>query len=225
MAIGVTALAVEATIPTTVTYTDATAAALAAAGVLALTIAYRRRHPPLGYAGAAMLLLAWVLILAANKVSQPQLYAIPVGLYLVTIGVLERRQGPRPFALYVESFGLTVLLLTSFIQSVDADTGLPYFLLLLAQGLLVVLWGAVRRVKIPFFMGIGTSVFNVAAQLIVLLVAARRASARGDPLLVAVLIVLTVGLALCLLAIVVERQRARLLAHAQEWRVALDTWD
>jgi hypothetical protein len=120
---------------------------------------------------------------------------------------------------------LTVLLLTSFIQSVDAVAGLPYFLLLLVQALLVILWGAVRRVKIPFFMGIGASVFNVVAQMIVLLLAVRRAAAQGDPLLVAVLIVLSVGLVLCLLAVVVERQRARLMARAQEWRVVLDTWD
>jgi hypothetical protein len=225
VAIGLTALAVVATIPTVAAYTVATAAALAAAGALALTIAYRRRHLPLGYAGAAMLLLAWGLVLIAGKVSQPQLYAIPAGLYLVAIGVLERRRGSRPFALYIESFGLTVLLLTSFIQSVDAVAGLPYFLLLLVQALLVILWGAVRRVKIPFFMGIGASVFNVVAQMIVLLLAVRRAAAQGDPLLVAVLIVLSVGLVLCLLAVVVERQRARLMARAQEWRVVLDTWD
>jgi hypothetical protein len=224
-AIGLTTLGVAATAPTIDAYTSATAAALAAAGALALTIAYRIRWPRLGYAGAALLLSAWVLVLTANEVNQPQLYAIPAGLYLVSIGVLERQQAPRPFARYIESFGLTVMLLTSFIQSMGA-AGFPYFVLLLVQALLVILWGAVRRIKISFFMGIGASVLNVVAQLTVLLLAAqRRATEQGDPLLMAVLIILGVGLVLCFLAVLVERQRARLIAQAREWRVALETWD
>jgi hypothetical protein len=157
-------------------------------------------------------------------VEQPQLYAVPAGIYLVSIGVLERRQAPRPFALYIEAFGLTVMLLTLFIQSLDA-AGFPYFLLLLVQALLVILWGAARRVKIPFLLGIGASALNVAAQITVLLLAARRSTAQGDPLLIAVLIILGVGLILCLLAVAVERQRTRLIAVTHEWRVVLDSWD
>jgi hypothetical protein len=69
-------------------------------------------------------------------------------------------------------------------------------------------------------------VLNVVAQLTVLLLAAqRRATEQGDPLLMAVLIILAVGLVLCFLAVLVERQRARLIAQAREWRVALETWD
>ena len=223
-AVALTSLSVLATLPTVGTDTGATAAALAAAGALALTIAYRRRLPRLGYGGAALLLLAWLLALLAGEVHQPQLYAIPAGLYLVTIGVLERQREMRPFAGYIESFGLTVLLLTSFIQSIG-PSGFPYFLLLLVEALLVILWGAVRRTRIPFFMGIGTSVLNVVAQMTVLLLAVQRASSQGDPLLLVVLIVLGVGLILCVLAVIVERQRAQLAARAQEWRVALDSWD
>ena len=74
-------------------------------------------------------------------------------------------------------------------------------------------------------MGIGTSVLNVVAQMTVLLLAVQRASSQGDPLLLVVLIVLGVGLILCVLAVIVERQRAQLAARAQEWRVALDSWD
>ena len=88
------------------------------------------------------------------------------------------------------------------------------------------LWGAARRLRIPFFMGIGASVLNVVAQLtVLLLVAQRRATSQGDPLLVTVLIILGVGLVLCILAVLVERQRARLIAQAREWRVALESWD
>jgi hypothetical protein len=221
-----TALAVVVTLPAVVAHTSAAAAALAFAGAFYLTVAYRGRRRHLGYIGMAMLELAWALALIAGDVKQPQLYAIPAGLYFVGIGVLERRWERRPFAIYIECFGLSVLLLTSFIQSLDSVEGLPYFLLLLVEALLVVWWGAARRIKIPFFIGLVTSVLNVVGQVTTLLLAGRSTSSGGgDPLLTAILIILGAGLLLIFLAVFAERQLERIIARTQEWREVLDTWE
>jgi hypothetical protein len=224
--ISLTTLATIASLGIVASRTITAAAILTFAGALYLTIAYRNRRLYLGYLGMATLELAWALALMARAVKQPQFYAIPAGLYFVGIGALERRRARRPFAVYVECLGLAVMLLTSLVQSLDSVKGLPYFALLLVEALLVVWWGAARRVKIPFFVGLGTSVLNVVAQVTTLLLAEHSdSSGQEDPLLTAVLIILGVGLLAMLVAVLVERQRARIIAQAQEWREALDAWD
>jgi hypothetical protein len=169
-----------------------------------------------------MLLAAWVLVLLRWDITQPQWYAIPTGLYFTGIGFLERRrasalQNPTRllFAILVESFGLAVLLLTSFIQSLDSTTGFPYFVLLLIEALLVTWWGAGRRLRLPFFIGLGASALNVVAQVVVVINVY-----EVDRWL----IIFGVGLLLVTLAVFVERQRLRVIAQAQVWREALETW-
>jgi hypothetical protein len=211
-----TALAVILTLPQVVTHTTASAVALAFAGALYLTIAYRGRYYRLGYLGMAMLQLAWVLVLIVQDVTQPQWYAIPAGLYLTGMGFLERRRANSLFAILIESLGLAVLLLTSFIQSLDGAAGFPYFLLLLIEALLVTWWGAGRRLKTPFFIGLGASVLNVVAQVVVLVNVYN---------VTPWIIILSVGLLLVTAAVFVERQRVRIIAQAQEWREALEAWE
>jgi hypothetical protein len=146
------------------------------------------------------------------------LYAIPAGLYFSGVGFLERRRGSKWFALVVESFGLAVLLLTSFIQSLNGGAGgLPYFVLLIAEGMLVIWWGAARRLKAPFFIGLAASALNVAGQIVVLF--------GGGSTLIRWLIILSAGLLFVTAAVFVERQRVRIIARAQEWRVALEAWE
>ena len=215
-AIFLTTLALLATLPTVATRTTAAAAGLAFAGALYLAIAYRGRHYPLGYLGMGMLVLAWALALIVRDVRQPQLYAIPAGLYLTGIGFLERRLARRPFASLVESFGLAVLLTTSFIQSLDSAGGFPYFLLLLVEALLVIWWGAARRIKVPFFIGLGVSALNVVAQVVVLI---------NVYDVNRFLVIFGVGLLLVTVAMFVERQRARIIARTQEWFEVLETWE
>jgi hypothetical protein len=216
MAVGLTAMAVITTLPTVVTQTTATAAALAFAGALYLTQAYRGRYYRLGYLGMALLQTAWALALVVRDVEQPQWYAIPAGLYFIGIGFLERRRARGLLAVAIETFGLSVLLLTAFIQSLDGATGFPYFVLLLVEALLVIWWGAARRFKIPFFIGLGASALNVLAQVVILI---------NVYDINRWLIILSVGLLLVLLAIFVERQRALIIAKAQAWREVLETWE
>ena len=215
-AIFLTALAVLFTLPTVTTYTTMSAAAFAFAGALYLAIAYRGHYQRLGYLGLAFLEFAWILVLIANDIRQPQLYAIPAGLYFTAVGYLERRLAHRQYATLIEISGLAVLLLTSFIQSLNGREGFPYFLLLLAEALLVIWWGAARRIKIPFLIGISASGLNVLAQVAVLV---------NVYDVNRFIVIFVVGLLLVVAAVFVERQRARLIAKAQEWREALEKWE
>lgn len=211
-----TAVAVVVTLPQVRDYGVAATSALGFAGVLYLTIAYRGRHIRLSYLGLALLELDWALMLIDQEIKEPQVYAIPAGLYFVFVGFLERRQGRKLFALVVESFGLAVLIVTSFIQSLNGDDGLQYFLLLLVEGLIVIWWGMVQRRKIPFFIGVGASVLNVVSQVVVLI---------NVYDVQRWIIILGVGVLLVTAAIFVERQRERIIAQMQEWREELETWD
>jgi hypothetical protein len=215
-AILLTALGVIVTLPQVRTYGIAATASLGFAGMLYLAIAYVKRNTRLSYLGLALLEFDWVLILIDQEIKQPQLYAIPAGLYFVLVGYLERGRGRKLFATILEGFGLAVLLITSFIQSIEGAAGFPYFVLLLVEGVIVIWWGAMQRRKVPFFMGIGASVLDVVSQVILLvnIYDVQRW-----------IIILGVGLILVSAAVFVERKREQIIAQTQEWLEALETWE
>lgn len=216
-AIVVATLATIGTLPAVATHTTATAVGLASAGALYLAIAYQRRNYPLGYLGMPMIIGAWALALVVSDIRELQLFAIPVGLYLTGMGFLERRRARRPFAIVIESFGLSVLLLTSFAQSLNGVQGFPYFLLLLVEAPLVIWWGASRLLKVPFLIGLGASVLNVVAQVVVLTVAVRDVRRW--------FIIAGVSLVLLIAGILAERHRERIVARSQELVDEVMTWD
>jgi len=211
-----TGISVIVTLPTVASQTVASAAALAFAGALYLAVAYRGSYPRLGYLGMGMLQLAWVLVLIVQDIKEPQWYAIPAGLYFIGVGFFERQRKRGLFAIVVEGFGLAVLLVTSFIQSLNGAEGFPYFVLLLVEGLVVIWWGASQRLQIPFFAGLGASVLNVVAQVVVL-VSVYDVNRW--------FIFLGVGMLLVTVAVFVERQRESIISRTQEWREGLESWE
>jgi len=215
-AIALTAAAVLINLTAVTTHQTALAATLAFAGALYVTIAYRGRKFALGYLGMALLQLAWVIVLFIRNVAQPQLYAIPAGLYFMGIAYLELRRERKKYAVGIEILGLGVLLLTSFIQSVNGADGLPYFILLLVEAILITYWGTLQKRKIPFFAGIGFSVLNILAQLIVLISVYdinRWFVAFGA------------GLLIMGFAIYIERSREQLRAYSRELSETLEKWE
>lgn len=215
-AIALTAVAVLINLPAVRTHQTALAATLAFAGALYVTIAYRGRKFVLGYLGMALLEVAWVIALFMNDVAQPQLYAIPGGLYFMGIAYLELRRERKRYAIGIEILGLGVLLLTSFLQSLNGAQGFIYFALLLVEGFLAIWWGTLQKRKIPFFAGIGFVVLNVLAQLIVLVSVYdinRWFVAFGA------------GLLIMGFAIYIERSREQLRVRVRELSETLETWE
>jgi hypothetical protein len=218
-----TGLMAVAALPAAISGAVPAIASVAFAGTLCLTHSVRARLPRLGYLGLALLEAAWMIALASNGMRQPQWYAIPGGLYFVGIGWLERRHerasGWRvslPLAALTEGFGLALLLLTAFVQSLGNTDGFPYFVLLLVDALLAIWWGAAWRIKLPFFVGLGASVVNVIAQIIVLV---------NVYDINRFLVIFGAGIVLVTLAVFVERQRARILLTTQRWLEALELWE
>jgi hypothetical protein len=155
-------------------------------------------------------------VLLAGEISQPQFYAIPAGLYFIGVGHLEHQQKRATLGMLVESLGLAVLLIASFMQSLDESRGFLYFLLLLLEGLVVIGWGAINRRKIPFFAGLSASVLNVIAQIVLLI---------NVYDINRFVVLLAVGLLLVASVVFLERQRENILARAQLWRETLETWN
>ncbi|HSO14069.1 MAG TPA: hypothetical protein VLT51_16960 [Anaerolineales bacterium] len=214
--ITLTALAILINLPTVTSHMTATAAAFASAGALYVSIAYRGRMYRLGYFGMALLELAWVLALVINDVGQPQWYAIPGGLYFIGLGYLEWSRNKSRYAVGLEILGLGLLFVTSFAQSLNGENGLPYFALLMAEGLIVIWWGVYQKRKIPFFTGIGASAVNIVAQVIVLVNVYdinRWFVAFGA------------GLLIMGFAIYIERSREQLRTRARELSETLEKWE
>jgi hypothetical protein len=210
-----TAIAVVINLPTVMNHMTATAATFAFAGALYVAIAYRGRMYRLGYLGMALLELAWVLALIINDVAQPQWYAIPGGLYFIGLGYMEWRKDKSKYAVALEILGLGVLLVTSFAQSLSAQ-GLPYFVLLMVEGLLAIWWGVLQKRKIPFFTGIVASAINIVAQVIVLI---------NVYDINRWLVAFGVGLLIMVVAIYIERSREGLRARARELSETLEKWE
>ncbi len=221
MGTAVTSLALFLALPLLITSPSMAALTLILAGAQFLASAVHQRTAWLSYLGVALMEVAWVVLLLDWNIYQPQWYALPIGLYLVFVGQMERRfkashTHSLPFyASYLEGFGLTIILFTSFIQSLHGLSGFPYFVLLLAESLIVMGWAALQRIKIPFFMGMGACVLNVLAQVTVLVNVL--AISRW-------IVVLGVGLALVVTAVFIERKREEIRAQTKLWRDALELW-
>ncbi len=112
---------------------------------------------------------------------------------------------------------MAVLLVTTFAQSLQRDSGTLYFAWLIAEGLLVVWWGAARRAKVPFFIGLSASVINILSQLVLL--------ATGNSALLRWLIIGGVGVFIVVVAVFIERQRVLLFAKAKAFVAELETWE
>jgi len=167
----------------------------------------------------ALLEIAWTLVLYASDISQPQLYAIPGGLYFMGIAYLEMQQNRKRYAVAIELLGLGILLVTSFAQSLNGEAGLAYFVLLLVEALLVIWWGVLQKRKIPFFTGIGATVINIAAQVVVLI--AVHDIHRVNRWLVA----FGAGLLITGIAVFAELKREQLRARSRQLSEMLEAWD
>ncbi|MGV9501901.1 SCO7613 C-terminal domain-containing membrane protein [Streptomyces sp. NPDC003642] len=125
---------------------------LALCGVIAAGTALRPGRRPVGYAAAALFVLAAWVRLAAWDVSTPEAYTLPVTVPALLVGALRRRRDPRTSSWTAYGAGLTATLL----PSLAAAWGDPHWtrpLLLGTAALLVTLLGARHHLKAPLVLG------------------------------------------------------------------------
>ena len=195
------------------TQVDEISAVLAFLGLLYLGMAFVARRAWLGYLAVALLLASWTMQMIDLEIPHVQAYAIPAGLYLMGIAFFERRRSSTRLSVLIEGAAVLLLVGSSFWQSVAEDPGWPYAILLAAESLLLILWGAANRTRLALAAGIAAFTLNLAYQAAGLL-----ANLQGQ------LIGLIVGLLIVALIAGIEWRRQQLIQLGREWRGRLEQW-
>ncbi|MBI4310753.1 MAG: hypothetical protein HY681_03135, partial [Chloroflexi bacterium] len=188
-------------------------AALGFLGLLYLGIAFVERRPVFVYLSLGLLLASWTLQMLVFRVSHYQAYAIPAGLYLLTVAFFERRRASSSLATAIEGSGVALLLGSSFWQSAVQDASLAYGLLLAVESILLVLWASANKTRLPFVAGIAAFVVEVFWQ-------------TGEWLLGfgPAVIALVAGILIVTSVALVEWKRQQLVALGRQWSSRMTAW-
>ncbi|MBT2493160.1 hypothetical protein J7E96_32610 [Streptomyces sp. ISL-96] len=196
----VTALPLEVTgaaagllaIGLTVNHAPTLALALALSGVIAAGTAVRAGRRPVGYAAAALFVLATWVRLGASDVVTPEAYTLPVTVPALAIGVLRRRRDPGASSWAAYGPGLAATLLPSLIAAWGDQHWLRP-LLLGAAALAVTLTGARQRLQALLVLGSAVLTLVALHELAPYVVQVVGALPRWLPPALAGLLLLAVG--------------------------------
>ncbi|WP_406491633.1 SCO7613 C-terminal domain-containing membrane protein [Streptomyces sp. NBC_01604] len=165
---------------------------LALGGVIAAGTAIRPDRRPVGYAAAALFVLATWVRLAAWDVETPEAYTLPVTAPALLLGVLRRRRDPRASSWTAYGPGLAATLLPSLVAAWgDAHWTRP--LLLGVAALLVTLLGARHHLQAPLLLGGWVLALDALHELAPYLVQVTDALPRWVPPALAGLLLLALG--------------------------------
>jgi hypothetical protein len=139
--------------------------ALATVSLLLATLAVRRRALGYAYGAGAALVAAGLFQLHDWGFRQPQWFVIPAGLYLLALAEgLRRFEGQRRLSQVIQSGATMLLLGVTLGQSLRAEgaTSQLYAVWLCVEALLMLGYGMLLRLRVPFF---GGAAFFVAGVL------------------------------------------------------------
>ncbi|WP_258563985.1 SCO7613 C-terminal domain-containing membrane protein [Streptomyces himalayensis] len=165
---------------------------LALCGVIAAGTAVRSDRRPVGYAAAALFVLATWVRLASWDVETPEAYTLPVTVPALFVGALRRRRDPQASSWTAYGAGLAATLVPSLI----AAWGDPHWLrplLLGAAALLITLLGARHHLQAPLLIGGAVLTLDALHELAPYLVQIAGALPRWVPPALAGLLLLAVG--------------------------------
>ncbi|MEU5877146.1 hypothetical protein [Spirillospora sp. NPDC047279] len=138
--------------------------ALALAGAPAFAVALRGDRRPAVWAGSALTVMAWWVLLGAGEITAPEPYSLPVSALLLGIGFLHRR-GRALSSWVAYGPGLAVTLVPSLMVAWTAEPGAARPLILAAAALVITLVGARARLQAPLILGGAVLVLDVAHQV------------------------------------------------------------
>ncbi|MFE6828692.1 SCO7613 C-terminal domain-containing membrane protein [Streptomyces sp. NPDC057690] len=165
---------------------------LSLCGVIAAGTAVRADRRDIGYAAAALFVLASWVRLAAWQVGLPEAYTLPVTVPALLVGALRRRRDPAASSWTAYGPGLTVTLLPS-LATAWSDVEWTRPLLLGAAGLLLTLLGARHRLRAPLVLGGAVLALVTLHELAPYLVQVTDALPRWVPPALAGLLLLALG--------------------------------
>ncbi|MET8130992.1 hypothetical protein ABZV24_03260 [Streptomyces sp. NPDC005251] len=186
------ALAGLLAIALTVTEPAMLATVLALCGVIAAGTAVREDRRPVGYAAAALFVLAAWVRLAAWGVGSPEAYTLPVTVPALLVGAFRRRKDPAVSSWTAYAPGLSVTLVPSLFAA-WGDALWPRPLLLGAAALAVTLLGARHRLQAPLVLGGTVLVLDALHELAPYIVQVVDALPRWTPPALAGLLLLALG--------------------------------
>ncbi|MEV6484796.1 hypothetical protein [Streptomyces sp. NPDC051576] len=165
---------------------------LALCGVIAAGTAVRPERRDVGYAAAALFVLAAWVRLSAWDVGSPEAYTLPVTVPALFVGALRRRRDPSASSWTAYGPGLAATLAPSLLAAwADAHWTRP--LLLGTAALVVTLIGARHRLQAPLVLGGGTLVLDALHELAPYLAQVVGALPRWAPPALAGLLLLALG--------------------------------
>ncbi|WP_369256763.1 SCO7613 C-terminal domain-containing membrane protein [Streptomyces sp. R35] len=176
----------------TVTHPPMLALVLSLCGVIAAGTAVREDRRSVGYAAAALFVLATWVRLAAWNVGSPEAYTLPVTLPALLVGAVRRRKDMAVPSWAAYGPGLSVTLVPSLFTA-WGDSHWLRPLLLGAAALLVVLVGARHRLQAPLVVGGTVLVLDALHELAPYLVQVVDALPRWVPPALAGLLLLALG--------------------------------
>lgn len=182
---------------------------LALLGLLYVAATFTYRQLRFGYVALGMLLGAWMLhAFYVQQWENVQWYAIPAGLYLLTIAYLEWRRGNKVPARWLDYAAMLLMLGSLFWQTLLFGWG--YALLLGTEGFSAFWWGSARRLRRFFYAGMVAVILATLGQLINSLRSINQWIVFG-----------LIGLLLVVVAVVVERK----LENIKAWQEVLESWE
>ncbi|MEU9168373.1 hypothetical protein AB0D34_11350 [Streptomyces sp. NPDC048420] len=168
------------------------ATVLALCGVITAGAAIRTDRRPVGYAAAALFVLATWVRLAAWDVGAPEAYTLPVTIPALLVGALRHRRDPRTSSWTAYAPGLAATLVPSlFAAWGDPDWTRP--LLLGVAALLVTLAGARHHLQAPLLLGGAILLLDALHELAPYIVQVTDALPRWVPPALAGLLLLALG--------------------------------
>lgn len=170
----------------------ALALVLALCGVIAAGTAVRPDRRPVGYAAAALFVLATWVRLASWEVGSPEAYTLPVTVPALLVGFLRRRRDAQASSWAAYGPGLSVTLVPSLLAA-WADPDWPRPLLLGTAALLVTLVGARHRLQAPLVLGGTVLALDALHELAPYIVQVAGALPRWLPPALAGLLLLALG--------------------------------
>ena len=165
---------------------------LALCGVIAAGTALRPERRNVGYAAAALFVLATWVRLSAWDVGSPEAYTLAVSVPALLVGVLRRRREPNTSSWTAYGPGLAATLAPSLLAAwADAHWTRP--LLLGTAALLVTLIGARHRLQAPLVLGGATLALDTLHELAPYIAQAVGALPRWAPPALAGALLLALG--------------------------------
>jgi hypothetical protein len=182
---------------------------LALLGLLYLAAAFTHRRPRLGYVAIGMLLTSWILqAFYTQQWDNLQWYAIPAGLYLLSIAYLEWQRGNKVLGRWLDYLAMLLMMGSLFWQTLLFGWG--YAMLLGGEGLLTIWWGSARRLRRFLYGGVVGVILAIVGPMINYWRSINQWIVFG-----------IVGLILVAVAIVIERK----LEDIKALREVLETWE